>query len=102
MSTLLRDGVWAYPERDGEHRRHTRKRRAHAAVEAAKTRGQHDDRSGPAIRQAHPDTPSFANVCRTTSMVPAYLPVGAVCNLVLVKSKGCPAISRQLRELAFR
>ena len=41
-------------------------------------------------RVTHPLIPSFAIVFRTTSTAPVYVPGGAVCSRVLVRSKGWP------------
>lgn len=77
-----------YPERDSEDWRHTKKRWDHTAVHPT-CRTQHfaptSDRVG-----NHPRTPSFASVFFTTSIAPLYMPGSAVCNRVLVRSKGCP------------
>ena len=45
----------------------------------------------------HPVTPSRARAFFTTSIAPEYVPGGAVCKRVFVKSNGCPAKPSILR-----
>lgn len=49
-----------------------------------------------AAERTHPLMPSAAIVFRTTSTAPVYVPGAAVCNLVFVKSKGCPTSTQEL------
>ena len=77
-----------YPEWDSKHRWYTEQRWYNTSIQPKKIQSSQENPID--LMLTYPVTPSLTTALLTTSIAPVYVPAGAVCNLVFVRSKGCP------------